>query len=270
MFGSATETPVTALLMGGVLPGILLAILLCGYAYYYARKRNIGGGDKFSIRECGRAFIKAIPALLVPIIILGGIYSGYFTPTESAAIAVVYSFFAGTVIYHELTFTRIKNALVGSGTQTGSILVIAAAATFFGRMLTAEQFQAHVENFAVNATDSKILILLVINLILLVLGCLMDTTPIILIFAPILLPIATAFGVNPVHFGVMMCINLALGLITPPVGISLYVAAGQAKLPVAEIVKKVVPPLGILLIGLLLITYIPSIVTLLPELAGIM
>ena len=270
MFGSATETPVTALLMGGVIPGILLAVLLCGYAYFYAWRHNIGGGNKFSLKACGRAFVRAIPALLVPIIILGGIYSGYFTPTESAAIAVVYSFFAGTVIYHELSFARIKEALVGSGTQTGAIMVIAAAATFFGRMLTAEQFQAHVEDFAINATDSKILILLVINLILLVLGCLMDTTPVILIFAPILLPIATAFGVNPVHFGVMMCINLALGLITPPVGISLYVAAGQAKLPVAEIIKKAIPPLCILLVGLLLITYIPEIVTFLPKLVGAM
>lgn len=270
MFGSATETPVNALLMGGVLPGLLLALLLCGYAYFYARKHSIGGGERFHLGTCGRAFCKAIPALLVPIIILGGIYSGTFTPTESAAIAVVYSFFAGTVIYRELSFQRIREALVSSGTQTGAILIIAAAATFFGRMLTAEQFQQIVKEFALNATESKIVVLLVVNLILLILGCLMDTTPIILIFAPILLPIVTAFGVHPVHFGVMMCINLALGLITPPVGVSLYVAAGQTKLPVGDIIQRVLAPLGILLVGLLLITYIPGIVTMLPKLLGIL
>ena len=261
MFGAATETSISALLIGGIVPGALLAILLCTYAYFYAKKKSISGGEKFDIKRCINAFIHAIPALLVPVIILGGIYSGVFTPTESAGVAVVYSFIAGVFIYRELKLRNLKDALLSSATQTGNILIIAAAATFFARLLTMEQFHQIIKDFALGLTDSKIVILLLMNIILLILGCLMDTTPIILVFSPILLPIAESYGVNPVQFGVMMCVNLAIGLITPPVGVSLYVAAGQAKLPVAEIIKNVIKPLLILLFGLILITYIPGIVT---------
>lgn len=270
MFGATTETSVTALLIGGLLPGILLAALLMVYTYFYARKNNIEGGGAFSLRKCWHAFVGAIPALMVPLIILGGIYSGLFTPTEAAAIAVVYSLLAGTLIYREINLKKLKEALVGSAAQTGTILIIAASAIFFARMLTMEQFQQIVKTFALSMTDSKILILLVLNLILLVLGCLMDTTPVILVFAPILLPIAVSYGINPIHFGVMMCANLAIGLITPPVGISLYVAAGQAQVSFVEIARKVWPALIVLLIGVLIIVYCPAIVTILPRLFGVM
>jgi C4-dicarboxylate transporter DctM subunit len=183
---------------------------------------------------------------------------------------VIYSFFAGTLIYKEINLKKLSAALIKSAEQTGTIMVVAAAATFFARMLTIEQFQVIIKQFALGMTDSRIVILLVLNIILLILGCLMDTTPIILVFAPILLPIAAAYGVNAVHFGVMMCINLAIGLITPPVGISLFVAAGQTKEPFGRIVKNVWPALVMLLIGLIIITYVPAIVTFLPTLFGVM
>lgn len=270
MFGASTETSISAMLIGGLLPGILLASLLMLFAYFYAKKNNIKGGGNFSLRNVLRTFIFAIPALLVPIIILGGIYSGLFTPTEAAAVAVVYSLFAGTVIYREINLKNLKAALVDAGTQTGNIMIIAAAATFFARMLTMEQFHALVKDFVLGATDSKIIVMLLLNVILLLLGCLMDTTPIILVFAPILLPVATAYGVNPVHFGVMMCANLAIGLITPPVGVSLYVAAGQAEVPFTQVLKNIYKPLAMLLIGLLIITYCEPLVTVLPRLLGVM
>ena len=270
MFGAATDTSISAMLIGGLVPGILLAAMLCLYAYIYAGKAGIVATGSFEIRKCAHAFVSAIPALLVPIIILGGIYSGIFTPTEAAAVAVIYSFFAGTFIYKEIDLKKLRAALVESAEQTGTIMIVAAAATFFARMLTMEQFHVIVKEFALGLTDSKIVILLVLNIILLVLGCLMDTTPIILVFAPILLPIAAAYGVNPVHFGVLMCINLAVGLITPPVGVSLFVAAGQARRPFGEIVKHVWPALVVLLVGLLIITYCPPIVTFLPKLIGVM
>ncbi len=270
LFGASTDTSVTALLIGGLFPGILLATLLMVYSYFYAKKRNIGGGGVFSLREIGRTFLGAIPALLVPIIILGGIYSGLYTPTEAAAVAVVYSFIVGTLLYKEATLKKLKAALIDSSTQVGTFLIIAASAVFFARMLTMEQFHQIVQNFALSVTDSKIIVLIILNIILLMLGCLMDTTPIILVFAPILLPIAVSFGVNPVHFGVMMCINLAIGLITPPVGISLYVAAGQVQVHFSKILSYIWPLLFVLLAGLIIITYWPAVVTFLPRLAGVM
>lgn len=270
LFGASTDTSVTALLIGGLLPGILLAVLLMIFVYFYAKKRNIGGGGVFSLRAIWRSFLGAIPALLVPIIILGGIYSGKFTPTEAAAIAVVYSVLVGTFVYREATLKKLKAALIDSSTQVGTFLLIAACAVFFARMLTMEQFHQIVQNFALSVTDSKIVILVILNIIMLMLGCLMDTTPIILVFAPILLPIAVSFGVSPVHFGVLMCINLAIGLITPPVGISLYVAAGQAQVHFSQILKNIWAPLLMLLAGLMIITYWPAIVTILPRLAGVM
>ena len=183
---------------------------------------------------------------------------------------MVYSLFAGTVIYREINLKNLKAALVDSAAQTGNIMIIAAAATFFARMLTMEQFHTLVKNFVLGATSSKIIVMLLLNVILLLLGCLMDTTPIILVFAPILLPVATAYGVNPVHFGVMMCANLAIGLITPPVGVSLYVAAGQADVPFTQVLKNIYKPLAMLLIGLMVITYCEPFVTLLPRLLGVM
>ncbi len=270
MFGASTETSISAMLLGGLLPGLLLAGMLMLYAYFYAKKKGIKSTEGFDLKKCGHAFVSAIPALLVPVIILGGIYSGVFTPTEAAAVAVVYSFFAGTAIYKEVTLKKLRTALVEAGTQTGTIMVIAAAATFFARILTMEQFHIILKDFVLGMTDSKIVVLLILNLVLLLLGCLMDTTPVILVFAPILLPIATAYGVDPVHFGVMMCTNLAIGLITPPVGVSLYVASGQAKVSFSKIVKHVWPALCALLLGLLIITYVPAIVTALPKLVGVM
>ena len=270
MFGASTESSISAMLLGGLLPGLLLAGMLMLYAYFYAKKKGIKSTEGFDLKKCGHAFVSAIPALLVPVIILGGIYSGVFTPTEAAAVAVVYSFFAGTAIYKEVTLKKLRTALVEAGTQTGTIMVIAAAATFFARILTMEQFHIILKDFVLGMTDSKIVVLLILNLVLLLLGCLMDTTPVILVFAPILLPIATAYGVDPVHFGVMMCTNLAIGLITPPVGVSLYVASGQAKVSFSKIVKHVWPALCALLLGLLIITYVPAIVTALPKLVGVM
>ena len=269
MFGAATETSISALLMGGLLPGIMLAVLLMVFAYFYAKKAGIKK-EESKDRHIGSAFVSAIPALLVPGIILGGIYSGLFTPTEAAAIAVIYSLFVGTVIYKEINFSNFKAALVDSAAQTGNIMIIAASATFFARMLTMEQFHAIVQDFVLSVTDNKIIVLLLLNVVLLILGCLMDTTPIILVFAPILLPVAMAYGVNPVHFGAMMCTNLAIGLITPPVGVSLYVAAGQAKVPFTDVLKNIFRPLSVLLIGLLIITYFEPIVTALPRLLGVL
>lgn len=270
MFGASTETSISALLIAGVGPGICMAVLLMIFAYIYAKRHHIKSDETpFTLNYVGGAFVSAIPALLVPGIILGGIYSGLFTPTEAAGVAVVYSAFAGSVIYRELNWKGFKESLVDSAAQTGNIMIIAAAATFFARMLTMEQFHAIVKNFVLNATDSKILVILLMNLILLVLGCLMDTTPIILVFAPILCPIAVAYGMSPVHFGVMMCVNLAIGLITPPVGVSLYVAAGVGKVPFNQVLKNIYWPLIVLLIALLIISYCEPLVLALPKLLGV-
>ena len=268
VYGVSTNTSIGGMFLGGFGPGILTALLLVGMAIYISHKRGFkGNGLKFSLRRVWKEFIAAIWAILVPVIILGGIYGGIFTPTEAAAVAVIYGFFAGTFIYKELTWGKFRDAVMNSCVTVGNVLIIVGTATTLGRVFTVENLPALLSNM-IGGLDSSLVILLIIDLLLLVVGCIMETSAAIMILAPIHLPLVANFGVNPIHFGLIMVLNLAIGMITPPVGCNLFVAAGLAKTEFMRIVRAVLPLLFVMLIGLILVTYAPPITLTLPKLLG--
>ena len=189
----------------------------------------------------------------------GGIYSGIFTPTEAAAVAVVYGLFCGAVIYRELNFRKLIDVMKGAVSTTGTTMLIVGAATAFAKILSITGTPTAVANAISSVSNSRILILMLINILLLIVGCFMDTTPAMLILAPILMPIATALGVDIIHFGIIMVVNLAIGFITPPLGINLFVSARVGDQPLGVVIKGIIPFIIIMLIDLILITYIPAI-----------
>lgn len=266
MYGVATGASIGNMFMGGFGPGIVLGGSLIGVSYYISKKNGfVGSGEKFSLKRVWEEFKNAIWALLVPVFILGGIYGGFFTPTESAVIAVVYGLIAGLFIYKELNFQKIMDSLVGSSLTVGTVLIIVGTGTTLGKFLTIEHIPTMIAEGMLGLTDNIIVIMLLMNVLLLVVGCVMETLAAILILSPILYPIASAFGMDIVHFGLMMIVNLAIGFITPPVGVNLFVACGISDLKFEEIIHAIMPFIIVMLIGLMLITFVPGITMLLPN-----
>ena len=265
MYGMASGTSVSDLFLAGIIPGLMIGGLLMFYAVFYC-KRN--GEDKEKIHtEVEKLHKKGLFnvvkesffAILSPVIILGCIYSGIASPTEAAVISVFYSFFISLFIYKSIRLKDIWNILQEAVRTFTPILFILAASTAFSRVLTLMQVPQTVSEFISNNFHSPVLILLVINLFLLIVGMVMDTTPAILILTPILLPIVTNLGMDPVQFGVIMVVNLAIGFITPPIGVNLFVASSLTDVPVMMIAKKSIPMIGYFLAALLLITFIPTL-----------
>ena len=267
LYGVSTGTSVTSLFMGGFFPGFLIGGALMLYSYIYCKVKGYKGhSEPFSGKKAWDAVWEAKWALINPIIILGGIYAGIFTPTEAAAIAALYAFICGAFIHRELDAKGMFKAIATSCCTTGTVMVILACATGFSKVLTVEQVPQLVTQALLEITDSKIILLILINIMLLIVGCFMDQTPAILILAPILLPVAVSLGLDPVHFGIIMVANLAIGFITPPLGMALFVAARISNTKL-EVVLKGIVPFIILTIGTLtLITFIPQITMFLPNL----
>ena len=267
IFGVSTGASVTSLFMGGFIPGILIGIALITYCYIHCKRRGFTGtADPFTKKAALDALWDAKWALINPVIILGGIYAGIFTPTEAAAVAAVYAFVCGVFLHRELTLAKFIKAISTSCSTTATTMVILGCATAFSKVITLEQIPTMVANGLMAISSNKIIILLLINLLLLIVGCFMDTTPAILILAPILMPVAASIGVDPIHFGLIMVTNLAIGFITPPLGINLFVASRIADSPMEVILKGIVPFILVMLFCLALITYIPDIVMFLPNL----
>lgn len=265
-YSSVTDASVGSMFMGGILPGILMGVAMMIVAVKYGISHKDVKRTPFSLKNLLQKFVKAIGALLVPVIILGGIYGGIFTPTEAAGVACAYGLIVGIFIYRELNPKELKKAFVGSGSTTGMVLFIMAAAAMFGYIMTRYQLTNSIANFIIAVCGNKYLFLLLVNILLLVVGCFMETTAAILILAPILAPVLGTFGINPVHFGVIMCINLAIGCATPPLGLNLYVAAGLTKDRVEVVVNKhTVAYILVSIAMLFLITYIPDIVMVIPN-----
>lgn len=267
LYGVSTGTSVTSLFMGGFFPGFLIGGALMLYSYIYCKVKGYKGhSEPFSGKKAWDAVWEAKWALINPIIILGGIYAGIFTPTEAAAIAALYAFICGAFIHRELDAKGMFKAIATSCCTTGTVMVILACATGFSKVLTVEQVPQLVTQALLEITDSKIILLILISIMLLIVGCFMDQTPAILILAPILLPVAVSLGLDPVHFGLIMVANLAIGFITPPLGMALFVAARISNTKL-EVVLKGIVPFIILTIGTLtLITFIPQITMFLPNL----
>ena len=268
-YGISVNASIATMFMGGFLPGIVLGTLLIVTAVVVCHKNGFtGNGERFSWRKVGVNFKDAFWAILSPVIILGGIYSGVFTPTEAAVVSVVYALFVGAFAYKELNFRTIYKKFAEAACTHGTVNIIVGTSTILGRVLTLEQIPDAVANSMIGFTDNKFVIMLIINLLLLGCGCLLETNSSILILAPILYPVAASFGVDIVHFGLIMVVNLAIGFITPPVGVNLFVACGIGDIPFADLVKKIIPFLLVLLFGLLLITYVEDVTLFIPRILG--
>ncbi len=254
------------LFLAGIVPGVLTAILLMVVAWRVAAKRGYARGSFPGWPVFARALVFAIPGLMTAIIIMGGILSGIFTATESSAVAVIYTVAVGALVYRTLGWKRFSQAAMQSVKITAMVLLIIGAATAFGYALAILEAPAQLASLITAATDNPILVLLIINLILLVLGTFMDMSPLIVITTPILLPVVMQVGVDPVHFGIIMMLNLGIGLVTPPVGSVLFVGAAVGKVPVEHAVKTIWPFYGALIVALLFVTFVPALSLTLPNL----
>ncbi|MDO5455471.1 MAG: TRAP transporter large permease [Eubacteriales bacterium] len=265
MYAMASGQSVSELFLAGIVPGLLIGVLLMAYAVYYCKRH---GEDKEKINKkvdelhskgLGKVVREGFWALLSPVIILGCIYSGIASPTEAAVISVFYALIVSLFIYKTIKFKDIYSLFVEALHTFAPILFILAASTAFSRVLTLMQVPQVVSAFILSHFTNKVILLLVVNVFLLIVGMVMDTTPAILILSPILLPIVAGVGMNPIHFGVMMVVNLAIGFVTPPIGVNLFVASSLTGVPVMEIARKAMPLIIMFLIALLLITFIPAI-----------
>ncbi|RGY97630.1 TRAP transporter large permease [Clostridium sp. AM58-1XD] len=270
MYGIAANASIGGVFLGGISAGLICGLSLIVVAVYYCRKNGYSGnGESFSLRKVWITFKNAIWALLVPVIILGGIYGGIFTPTEAASVAVVYGFIAGVFIYKELDIRNLfTKALSESAVTVGSVLILVSTATILSKVFVLEGVPQRMAMFINSISDNIYVIMILINLLLLVVGCVMETAAAILILAPILYPIVQAYGIGPIHFGVMMVVNLAIGMLTPPVGVNLFVATGIGQIQFVDLVKKILPFIAVLMIALAIIIFIPAVTEFLPTLLG--
>ncbi|WP_104204948.1 TRAP transporter large permease [Billgrantia saliphila] len=266
LYGIAANVSVGDMFIAGILPGILVTLTLLVFAYFFAKANGLGGNEKSTWKEVFQAGRKAILAILMPVIILGGIYGGIFTPTEAAVIAVAYSFLVGFVIYREIRLVSLVDILKQAAVTTAVVLSIIGAAGLYGRILQKLRVPDMISQFVISAIDSPLLFIILANLLLLFAGMFIEAAAAILIFVPILLPIAISFGFDPVHFGIIMVVNLAMGMFTPPVGLNLFVASQITNIGIARLTWAVMPFVGIVLINLLIISLLPFLSTWLPSL----
>ncbi|MCQ6255128.1 C4-dicarboxylate TRAP transporter large permease protein DctM [Pseudomonas sp. Q11] len=268
VYAAATEQSVGKLFMAGVVPGLLLGVTLMVAIYIVARKMNLPSLPRASFGELLRTARKAIWGLLLMVIILGGIYSGMFTPTEAAAVAAVYAGFVALFVYKDMSLRECPKVLLESGKLTIMLMFIIANAMLFAHVLTTEQIPQTITALVIEMGLQPWQFLLVVNIVLLVAGAFMEPSAIILILAPILFPIAMQLGIDPIHLGIIMVVNMEIGLITPPVGLNLFVTSAVTGMPLVEVIKAAWPWLMLLLGFLIVITYIPAISLGLPNWLG--
>jgi C4-dicarboxylate transporter DctM subunit len=260
IYGVAAQASIGNLFIAGIVPGVLTGLVLMGFSYVYSKKKGWMGEEKErSLKSVFRAFWNAKLALMVPVIVLGGIYGGLMTPTEAAAVAAFYGLIVGLFVYKGLNRQNLVKTFMDVCSTSAIVIILMAMAKVFGNVMTIEQIPTAIANFILGLTNSKIIILLLINVLLLFIGTFMEALAAIVILVPILLPIVLKVGVDPIHFGIIMVVNLAIGFVTPPVGVNLFVAAGVARVKLGDISKQIIPILALMLLVLLAITYIPSI-----------
>ncbi|MEA5011869.1 MAG: TRAP transporter large permease [Angelakisella sp.] len=263
---AAGNVSIARLFMAGVFPGLLLALVLCIYCYFVAIKRNYPKGDKFNLGVASKAFIHALPGLGTVLIVVGGVLCGVFTATEAAAFAVAYSVIVGIYVYKEIKWSDLPDILRCSLKTISIILLLIGASSCFSWLVTRLQVANYISTWITSITDSKILILLMINVFLLLCGMVMDMSALILIVTPILLPIVTKLGMDPAHFCAMLILNLGIGVITPPVGNTLFIGSAISGRSIGQLTKAMIPFYVMMFIALMMVTYVPAISTFLPNL----
>ncbi|MDQ3386756.1 MAG: TRAP transporter large permease [Actinomycetota bacterium] len=262
VYGIATEVSIGDLFIAGVLPGIMAGLMLLGLVVFISRRRGYGSGEQ-AIQMSGaqrvRAFRDAFLSLLLPAFVLGGIYGGIFTPTEAAAMAVFYALIVSLVFYREIGVKDLPKIILKSSRTSAMIMFIIANGILFSFVLTSERIPGEVTDLFVSLDLNRWVFLLMVNVLLLIVGAFMETSSALLILAPILLPVAVELGVDPVHLGIIMVMNLEIGMVTPPLGLNLFVASGMSGMSVLQVARAALPSALVLLIALLIVTYIPEI-----------
>ncbi|MEW6662502.1 MAG: TRAP transporter large permease [Bacillota bacterium] len=268
-FGVATGESVGALFLSGAIPGILVGLSLMVTVFIIAKRNGyVGTGHRSSLKDIWINVKNASWALLMPIIILGGIYGGIFTPTEAAVVSAVYGLIVGMFIYRELKLQDLAGIFLKSAVTSSMVMYVIATASAFSWILSIAQIPSQIANFMIGIAPSPVLLLLLLNIFLLFVGCFIELNAAIVILAPLLMPVMIKMGVHPIHFGTIMVTNLCLGLVTPPLGVNLYVASGISKLRLEDVSKAIIPFIGAAIVVLLIITYIPSISLYLPKVLG--
>ena len=270
MYSVATNTSVGQLFMAGVIPGLMLAGFLGFTTWWRARKNNYPRMPKASFMERWRAFRESVWGLLLIVVVIGGIYTGIFTPTEAAAMSAVYAFLVAVFVYRDMNLRQIPKILLDSANMSAMLLYIITNAVLFSFLMTSEQIPQTMAEWMVGQGMGPILFLLMVNVLLLLAGNVMEPSSIVLIFAPILFPMAMHLGIDPVHFGILIVVNMEVGMCHPPVGLNLYVASGITKMGITELTKAVWPWLLTMLVFLALVTYVPAISLWLPRTLGMM
>jgi C4-dicarboxylate transporter DctM subunit len=270
MYSVATNTSVGALFMAGVIPGLVMGSMLAAMTWYRARKNNYPRQEKASWKERLRTFRESAWGLMLIIVIMGGIYSGIFTPTEAAAMSAVYACFVAVVIYKDMKLKDVPRVLLNSANMSAMLLYIITNAVMFSFILANENIPQELASWMLGMGFGQIAFLLAVNVLLLMAGNFMEPSSIVLIFAPILFPVAMKLGVDPVHFGIMMVVNMEVGMCHPPVGLNLYVASGITKMGITELTVAVWPWLMTMLVFLVMVTYWPTLSIWLPKILGMM
>lgn len=266
IYAMVAEVSVGKLFMGGMIPAVLICIVLGVYVWYISKKRNYPYGVHFTTKEFLTYTWKAFPALLTPVILLGGMYSGIVTPTEGGVLASLYAIIISLTVYKCIDFKGIIKAVKDSVLQTGVILVIAGAAWVLSYVVSMTGIGSIIADWFLGITTEKYAFLLIVNIVFLLMGMFFDTTVLLLVFVPLFIPAATALGIDLVHFGVILVVNIMIGLATPPYGAMCFAVSGLTKEPLGKIFKEIIPLAACLVIVLLLITYIPDLVMLIPNL----
>ena len=261
---------IAALFIAGILPGLLLSLSLMVMCVAFAHKRGYPKGERVPFRQALKIFVDTLWGLMTVVIIMGGILSGIFTATESAAIACLWSFFVTMFIYRDYKWSELPKLMYRTVKTVTIVMILIGFAAAFGAVMTYMQLPMRITEAFTSISDNKYVILMCINIMLLLIGTLMDMAPLILILTPVLLPVTNALGIDPVHFGMIMLVNLGIGLITPPVGSVLFVASAVSKQKIEQVVKAMLPFYLVLFLVLMLVTYIPAISLFLPKLFGVM
>lgn len=260
MYGVSSGASVSELFKAGVIPGVLMGAVMMIWCYIYSKRAGYRkSGTHFSLKACGKAAWDAKFSLLVPVIVLGGIYGGFFTPTEASVVSVVYSLIISLFVYREIKPKDLPAIMANSALTTAIALIICGTVATFGKIMTMERIPEMVASSITTLTNNKVITLILLNIVLLFAGCFLDTVSAILILTPILWPVARALDVNIIHFGIVMVVNLSIGFVTPPVGVNLYVGTSMSGISLSALVKKIIPFFCVMMLALVLITYIPQL-----------
>lgn len=266
LYGVISNTSIGKLFLGGIIPGVMCAVALMVMVYFIARKREYPVDVRKSTGEIGTLFVKSLPALLTPVVIVGGIFSGYFSPTEAAAITVLYAILIDLVFYRELTFNRLWGAIYDTVITSSAIATIIAGVGLLGWVLAREQAPQQIANLFLTIADNKLTFLIAVNIMIFVLGAFIESLVILLVVVPILVPVGLGFGVDPVHFGIIVVLNLMISILTPPMGMALFVVAQVGDIPFQRLAKAILPWLIPPIVVLILVCTFPILATGLPSL----